>query len=63
MQKSGIMDAFVIEAGEDLQSYESLHKAAKLLGFLSDSMETKNFNDSTINYWQRIGERTLKHKN
>ncbi|MBT4879434.1 MAG: hypothetical protein HON43_00460 [Alphaproteobacteria bacterium] len=56
------MDAFVIEAGEDLQAYESLHKAAKLLGFLSDSMETKTFNESSLAYWQRVGERHLKSK-
>ncbi|MBT5390685.1 MAG: conjugal transfer protein TraD [Alphaproteobacteria bacterium] len=62
VKKSGLTDAFLIEEGEDLQSYESLHKAAKVLGFLTDVMENKIFNESSLEYWQKIGERYLKNR-
>jgi hypothetical protein len=39
VQKAKILEAFNINVGDDLQHFESLNKAARLLGFLSHSLE------------------------
>jgi len=62
LHKSGLMDAFNIHVGEDLQDYESLQKAARLLGFLSHSFENQDFTDQNLADWERIGERHLRYK-
>ena len=58
MQKSGLMDAFTIESGEDLQDYESIHKAARLLGFLSYCLENNNCAEASLS-GRRISCREL----
>ena len=45
VQKSGILDAFLIESGDDLQDYEKLEKALCLLGFLSECFDKSDFNN------------------
>jgi len=61
VQKSGLMATFNIQVGEDLQDYESLCKAARLLGFLSDSFDKQKFNDTAISDWEHIGKRLLRY--
>ncbi len=60
LQKSGLLDAFLIAPGDDLQDYENLHKAAKLLGFLSSCFEENNFDETNLERWQTLGERLLR---
>lgn len=60
LQKSGLMDAFLIEPEEDLQSYENRDKAAKFLGFLSECLEENTFDESNLERWRSVGERLLK---
>ncbi len=60
LQKSGIMDAFLIEPGDDLQDYNSLEKAAKLLGFLTTCLEEHTFDERNFERWRTLGERLLK---
>ncbi len=60
LQRSGLMDAFCIVPGEDLQDFENRHKAAKLLGFLHESFEEKAFDEDNVERWQSAGERLLK---
>ena len=62
VQKSGLMDAFAIEPGEDLQDYESIHKAAQLLGFLSHCLENNDFTEKSLAEWQNVGERLLRYE-
>lgn len=59
-QKSGLLDAFLIEPQDDLQDYENLHKAAKLLGFLSMCFEKNTFNETELERWRSLGERLLQ---
>jgi len=56
------MDAFSIAPGDDLQDYENLEKAARLLGFLNSCFEKNSFNEATLESWQLLGERLLKYK-
>lgn len=60
LQRSGLLDAFLIAPEEDLQDYEHRHKAAKLLGFLHESFEEKAFDEDNVERWQSAGERLLK---
>lgn len=59
-QKSGLMDAFLIAPGDDLQAYENRDKAAELLGFLSMCFEKNTFNETDLETWRALGERLLK---
>ena len=59
-QKSGLLDAFLIGPGDDLQDYENLNKAAKLLGFLTSCFEKNTFNETDLERWRALGERLLK---
>jgi hypothetical protein len=61
VQKSGIMDAFQIQVGDDLQDYESLHKAASLLGFLRHSLEQFDASKAGMSEHIRTGERLLRY--
>jgi uncharacterized protein YjgD (DUF1641 family) len=60
LQRSGLLDAFLIAPGEDLQDYEHRHKAAKLLGFLHENFEEKVIDEDNVERWQSAGERLLK---
>ena len=60
LQKSGLLDAFLIAPGSDLQSYENRDKAAKLLGFLTSCLEKNTFDEDNVERWHTIGERLLK---
>ena len=59
-QKSGLLDAFLIAPGDDLQDYENRDKTAKLLGFLSICFEKNAFNETNLERWRALGERLLK---
>lgn len=48
IQKSGVMDAFHITPGDDLQDYENLEKASQLLGFLHEVFEKHSYNDMEL---------------
>jgi hypothetical protein len=61
LYKSGILDAFQIQAGDDLQDYESLHKAARLLGYLSHCMENFDGSSATLAEYEKTGERLLRY--
>jgi hypothetical protein len=61
LQKSGLMDAFLIASGDDLQDHENLEKASRLLGFLSEHFETSTFNEDNLERWSALGLRRLKH--
>lgn len=60
LQRSGLLDAFLIAPGDDLQSYENRDKAAKLLGFLSEYFEENTFDEDNVERWRTVGERLLK---
>lgn len=59
LQKSGLMEAFQITPGEDLQDYETRTKAIQLLGFLITCFEENNFDEENLEMWQLLGERRL----
>lgn len=61
MQKSGLMDILNIEMGEDLQDYENLFKASQVLGFLQESLEKYDIDDSLTAQWKKTGERFLRY--
>jgi len=54
VQKSGLMVAFGIEPGDDLQDYEHIHKARQLLGLLDEM----NANGDRY-YWEMKGQSLL----
>ena len=60
VQKSGLMEAFSIEPGDDLQSYDNREKAAQLLGFLTMGFQENEFDDANLEQWRSVGERLLK---
>ncbi len=57
LSKSGIMEAFHINPGDDLQDYESRPKALQLLGFLITCFEDNTFDEESLEKWRRVGER------
>lgn len=59
LQKSGLMEAFQISSGEDLQDYENREKANRLFGFLIESFEKNLFNEHNFEKWQDLGKRRL----
>ena len=61
MQKSGLMDVFHIEVGDDLQDYESLHKAARPLGFLSHCLENFDDTEASMSEHEKTGKRLLRY--
>lgn len=61
LQRSGLMEAFQITPGEDLQDYENREKASQLLGFLSECFEKNNFDEVHLERWRSLGERLLKY--
>lgn len=54
VQRSGLMAAFGIEPGDDLQDYEHIHKARQLLGLL-DEIEP----NGDRYYWEMKGQNLL----
>jgi hypothetical protein len=58
-QKSGIMDAFHITPGDDLQDYEHRPKALQLLGFLITCFEDNTFDEGSLEKWRKVGERRV----
>ena len=61
LQKSGIMDAFLIAPGDDLQDHENFKKAARLLGFLNSCLENNSFDEGNLEDWYTLGERLLRY--
>lgn len=61
VQKARILEAFNINVGDDLQDFESLNKAARLLGFLSHSLEQFDESEVTLSEHERTGERLLRY--
>lgn len=59
VQKSGLMDAFHITAGDDLQDYENRSKILQLLGFLTTCFDENNFDEDNLEKWRSVGERRL----
>lgn len=60
LQKTGLLEAFDIRTGEDLQDYESRHKAAQLLGYLSGVFDTLDASEENLLSWQQAGERMFR---
>jgi len=60
LHKSGLMDAFSIATGADLQDYKNREKAAALLGFLVTCFEKNSFDDANLGEWRSIGKRLLR---
>lgn len=61
VQKAGVMEVFNIKVGDDLQDFESLNKAARLLGFLSHSLEQFDESEASMSELERKGERMLRY--
>lgn len=59
LQKSGLMDAFHITPGDDLQDYENRPKALQLLGFLTTCFEEHNFDEDNLERWRSVGKRRV----
>lgn len=59
-QRSGLMEAFSIVPGDDLQDYHKREKAARLLGFLTMCFEKNTFEEANLEQWKSVGERLLK---
>ena len=62
VQKSALMDTFLIAPGDDLQDHENFEKAARLLGFLSACLEKNSFDEAQLEAWQVLGERLLRYR-
>ena len=60
LHKSGLIEAFHINLGDDLQAYENLEKASTLLGFFIECFEKNSFDEDNFNRWRSIGEKRLK---
>lgn len=61
LQKSGLLEAFDIKTGEDLQGYESRCKAWQLLGFLTHCLEQYDNSEESASAHKKTGERLLMH--
>lgn len=61
LHKSGLMEAFSIEPGDDLQAFENRENAAQLLGFLTMCFEKTDFDEANLQQWKSTGERLLRH--
>lgn len=57
LSKSGLLEAFHITSGDDLQVYENHHKALQLLGFLITCFEENEFDEDNFERWRSVGER------
>ena len=61
LQKSGILEAFSIAPGDDLQDYDNREKAAQLLGFLTMCFQKNDFDESNLERWRSVGERLMRN--
>lgn len=61
LQKSGLLETFHIQTGEDLQDYESRHKAVQLLGFLTHCLEQHDSSEESVLTHEKVGERMLRY--
>jgi hypothetical protein len=59
LQKSGILEAFHINPGDDFQSYNHREKAAALLEFLPECFEENEFDEEELESWKARGEALL----
>lgn len=59
LAKTGILEAFSITPGDDLQDYENRTKATQLLGFLITCFEENTFDEENLERWKVLGERRL----
>ncbi len=57
LSKSGLLEAFRLTQGDDLQAYENRPKALQLLGFLITCFEENEFNEDNFEKWRSVGER------
>jgi hypothetical protein len=57
LHKSGIMGAFSIAPGDDLQAHENFEKAAQLLGFLTMCFEKNTFDEDDLEKWKLVGKK------
>lgn len=60
LQKSRILDAFHINPGDDLQSYDNRAKAAALLGFLIECFEKNDFDVGNLERWRMLRKKFLR---
>lgn len=62
LQKSGLFDAFLIQAGDNLRTPELRVKAERLLGFLSSCLQDKSaeFEGAQLDAWQQKGRHLLR---
>jgi hypothetical protein len=60
LHKSGLLEAFGIVPGDDLQDYENRDIAAALLGFLTMCFEKHSFEEDNLEQWRVKGERLLR---
>ncbi len=59
LQKAGLLEAFTIHPGDDLQDDEHREKASQLIGFLYICFQNASFKEEHMEEWQRLGERLL----
>ena len=57
LSKSGLLEAFHLTSGDDLQGYENRPKALQLLGFLTTCFEENNFDEDNLERWRSVGEK------
>ena len=60
LQKSGLLEAFHINSGDDLNDYDNREKTAQLLGFLTKCFEENDFDEANSERWKFVGERMLQ---
>ena len=60
LQKSGVLEAFSIAPGEDLQDYKDREKASQLLGFLTMCFQENEFDEAHFETWSALGEKLLR---
>lgn len=61
LHKSGLLEVFSIQSGDDLQDYENRIKVIQLLGFLVEAFEKSSFGEFDFKRWEVRGERYLKY--
>lgn len=59
LQKVGLLEAFHIMPGDDLQDHENFEKATSLFGFLSECFEENEFDEANLEWWKRMGEKSF----
>lgn len=62
LHKAGLLEAFLIKVGDDLQAPECLQKSAQLVGFLRTCFEETRFDEESFEKWKERGERLLRYE-